>query len=282
MPRAGLFRKLCGARLHGRPGQTCRQSPVPGRKRCKFHGGLSPRGPRPRLPGQQKPGPKPRDPGSAERRKARAELMRTRPDLARNIPILEGTPLVKKSAPHDSPALDRQPGPPQDDRPPWPRNGYAGSLQSRDLEADERRFIRELAAPVDLEAKLMQATDYERVSCHQAEALLTAFVQGRQQYVGERLAVFADAEAMFRSDGAEDCRMRLERLRFEADAYLGRLAAAKLVLVLRLEERERRDHERAYAMTEAATGHLRDRAELRSSQPRQEERPRSIAPWLRR
>jgi hypothetical protein len=40
--------------------------------------------------------------------------------------------------------------------------------------------------------------------------------------------------------------------------------------------------QQAYAMSEAITGHLRDRAELRSAAPRQEERPRSITPWLRR
>lgn len=34
--------KLCGARV--RSGGTCRKPPVPGRRRCRFHGGLSPRG----------------------------------------------------------------------------------------------------------------------------------------------------------------------------------------------------------------------------------------------
>jgi hypothetical protein len=160
--------------------------------------------------------------------------------------------------------------------PSWPRDGYRGGNQARRLEKAEHDFIRALAAPVDLEAKLLQATDYRPPSAGEAEQVLTNLVQAAQQHVDERLAVFADAEATFRCDGVEACQMRLERLRFETDAYLGRLAAAKLMLVLRLEDRERRDYERAYAVSEATVGHLRDRAELRSAAPWQGEQRHSI------
>lgn len=37
-------RVLCGARLRGKQGRTCQQSPLNGRERCKFHGGMTPRG----------------------------------------------------------------------------------------------------------------------------------------------------------------------------------------------------------------------------------------------
>jgi hypothetical protein len=47
----------------------------------------------------------------------------------------------------------------------------------------------------------------------------------------ERLALFAQAEAMFGPPGGDAAvAARLPRLRWEIDAYLGRLAAAKLCL----------------------------------------------------
>jgi hypothetical protein len=39
-----LVRVVCGARLRGKQGRTCQQSPLLGRERCKFHGGATPRG----------------------------------------------------------------------------------------------------------------------------------------------------------------------------------------------------------------------------------------------
>ena len=37
--------QVCGAAIRRKPGQHCRRPPVPGRKRCRLHGGLSPQGP---------------------------------------------------------------------------------------------------------------------------------------------------------------------------------------------------------------------------------------------
>jgi hypothetical protein len=268
------LRRRCAAKL--RDGRTCRRSPVPGRRTCIMHGGSPTRqcGPRPRRPDAKKAGRKPRDPAVTLRRKAHAKLLSTDPSLAVTVPRFATAAL--SAPPPAAPPVESS------EAPPWPPDGYHGGDQARRLEKAERDFIRDLDKPVDLEAKLLQATDYTRPSYRTAEALLTNLVQAAQQYVEERLAVFAEAEATFRCDGAEACQARLERLRFESDAYIRRLADAKLMLVLRLEDRERRDFEHAHAMSEAAISHLRDRAELRSAAPRQEERPSSIAPWLRR
>jgi hypothetical protein len=279
------FHDVCGARLRGRPGVRCRRSPVPGRRRCKFHGGLSPSGPRnnPRRPDAKRPGPKPRDPELTKRRKAHARLLRgADPEMATTVqsfaaPLHGAAPKPAAAPPKPAPT------PAPDLPPPWPRSGYAGSLDARCLEKQERGFVRDCNTRIDLETQLLQAADYKMPPGREANQVLTAFVRERQQHVEERLALFVQAEEMFRRDGDEASRMRLARLRWEAGAYLGRLAAAKTLLVLRLEERERRDYERAYTMTETLVGDLARRAELRALRPREQgERPSSIAPWLRR
>jgi hypothetical protein len=277
MPRNAMFKKLCGARLHGRPGQRCRQSPVPGRKRCKFHGGMSPRGPRPRLPGQQKPGPKPRDPAIAERRKARAELMRSRPDLAAVIPIV-----VEKGAPPGRVAAQPPSPPPSDARPCWPPDGYVGGPNVRWLEKAERTLIRQLSAPaINLEQALTNAAA-GKLSRWEVEQVLTAFVETMRRDVEEQAARLMEAEQGIRRDGAEAIAARCDRMRWEIDSYITRLNTAKTLVVLRAEDRERRDYERARAASEATVGRYIDRAALRADRPRPEERPHTIAPWLRR
>jgi hypothetical protein len=202
-------------------------------------------------------------------------------DLAAIIPIVAAPavePVLSKPA---SPKPAKTPTPPLPDTPPpWPPDGYAGAAPTCELEKAERDFIISLAAPLDLERLLDRATNYaprSTLSARDIETALAAFVQEMRQFTEERFATFAQAEATFRSADADACSQRLARLRWEADAYLGRLATAKQVLVLRLQERERRDYERAYAAMNAAVGDLARRAELRSSLPPYEERgPRSI------
>jgi hypothetical protein len=179
----------------------------------------------------------------------------------------------------------RLPAPAPNLPPPWPRDGYSGAADARRLEKAERDFIRELAAPVDLERMLMRATNYEALttlSARDIEAALNAFVQRRRSYTEERLALFAQAEEAFRAADAQACRMRLDRLRFEIGDYLTRLTAAKTLLVLRLEKQEQQKHERAQAMTEAIVDPYIARAEARAAAPRDDWRPSSIAPWLPR
>ena len=36
--------KTCGAQLRGKPGQYCKRHPIKGRRRCRLHGGKTPRG----------------------------------------------------------------------------------------------------------------------------------------------------------------------------------------------------------------------------------------------
>ncbi len=228
-----------------------------------------------------KPGPKPRDPAITLRRKARARLLRIDPDMAVAVaPFVEATRAERAVAPGP---VESTHAPPV--RPPWPSYGYVGGPNVRTLQKHEHQFIRELAAPVDLEAKLAQATGYApvRLSCREIDHVLTAFVADMRATVEERLATFTEAERMFRRDGAEAIAARLDRLRWEADGYIDRLSTARILLVQRLEDRERQERERACAMTEAIIGARARVVESRAaSAPPRDSGPHSIAPWATR
>ena len=137
-----IFRTVCGAKLRGKPSYYCQRPPLVSKTRCALHGGASPTGPRdaPRHLDARKPGLKPRDPLVAKRRKLRAHLLRTDPDLATAVPPF-AVPATRSSR-----ALAREAAqlPAPNARPPWPRNGYAGGPDVRALEKNERRLIREL------------------------------------------------------------------------------------------------------------------------------------------
>jgi hypothetical protein len=278
---------LCGARLRGKPGQRCRRSPVLGRTRCKFHGGYAgrPRGSKTAADGARKPGPKPKyDPALAGRRKLRSRLLRgADADLAATIPIVEPAPVVPRATPRKSPQVQAQV---PDAPPPWPADGYAGTVQARELEKAERNFITALAAPIDLDRLLDRATGYaprSGLSARDVDAALTAFCSHMRQFTDERLATFAQAEEMFRAGeavraqarfaDAGACQMRLARLRHEADDYLTRLAAAKTLLTLRMEASERAKIERAAAFTERAIGHHIEKAQAQAEGRRPRRRP---------
>jgi hypothetical protein len=276
MPKTVRFHAICGAVLHGRPGQVCQRAPVKGGSKCPYHGGKS--------SGPTSPEGKA---ALAARNRLRAAERRLR--IARGGDPATGKPGPKPKAAHS--LSGGRGAPPAKDaaapnaRPPWPRNGYVGGPRVRELEASERRFVRELnAAPVDLEAQLARAAGYEplRLSCRELEHVLIAFVATMRADVEDRLAAFVEAEHQVRRDGESAIAHRLDRLRFEIDAYIGRLNTAKTLVVLRAEERERQERERAYAVAVGVVAGRDQRAEeRRAASPLPQTGPHFITAPLR-
>jgi len=241
-----------------------------------MHGGLATRMRlNPRRPDAKKPGPKPRDPAIAMRRKLHARLLRTDPTMVAAVaPFAAPATAVGASPVKDAPAPHV--------RPPWPPNGYRGSDDARRLEAHERRFVRKLVAADDLEAQLARAAGYQplRLSHRELDAVLTSFVATMRTTVEAQFATFAAAEHELRRDGDDAIQVRLARLRFEIDAYIGGLTTAKTLLVLRAEQREQEEQRRAKEMSrQVMTAGLASGARRRGGPVEREPRPLSIAPW---
>jgi hypothetical protein len=250
-----LLSKICEAKT--RSGTPCRRPTIPGKSRCALHGGHS--------AGPVTPEGKARSEAAKLAGAARwREKMRAKIVLGMAARFPSGR---KSNTERERFAAARAPQVPE-----WPRDGYAGSDDARRLEASEREFIRELAAPLDLEMQLLRTgRSLSRLSRYETEQLLTVFVETMRREVEHHLDELAAAEAEFRRpDDAGATAMRLARLRFEADAYLNRLGTERAILIVAAEDRERQAQARGADVSERIV-HGRDlAAEQRANRPREE------------
>jgi hypothetical protein len=209
------------------------------------------------------------------RRKLHARLLRSDPDMVAAVaPFV--VPLRSVEGPGAPPEPVPMEAPAPNERPNWPRNGYAGGPDARRLEKHERTFISELAAPLNLENMLITRTGkfLSSLSTVDVEQAATAFMEAMRRDVEQHLDFFTRAEAAWRPPDDSASAMRLARLRWEIDDYLKRLGTETAVLTLAAQDRERASLKRAMAVSETIVNGRDAAAERRALRPRSQQKPR--------